>query len=120
MADPAQALPLQRSTQYFTNTVMGFDESKVEGGLAKTINAPIFGCVSRYLNVCETGSVKFMLEYVSQEIIKSGIHLYFLHFFGTVMHLWSNLFFTNPKTPKSFGPKLFFFLLYVLVKFYNH
>ena len=44
MADPLRALPLARSQEYFTNTVMQFDASKLESGAATGIAGPIFGC----------------------------------------------------------------------------
>lgn len=44
IADPARALPLTRSRDYFTNTVIQFDEDQLESGAATKIAGPIFGC----------------------------------------------------------------------------
>jgi hypothetical protein len=45
-ADPHRALPMTRSSDYFTNTVMRFDEGKLNSGAATDVAGPIIGCAS--------------------------------------------------------------------------
>jgi hypothetical protein len=49
MADPARALPLTKSNAYFTDTVIRFDESKVNDGSATAVSGPVFGCAPLYV-----------------------------------------------------------------------
>ena len=44
MQDPQRALPLARSTAYFMNTVIQFEEDQLEGGHVTAVASPVFGC----------------------------------------------------------------------------
>ena len=44
MADPARALPLASSRNYFLDTVMKYSPENVDKGTATVISAPLFGC----------------------------------------------------------------------------